>query len=71
MVARLMPPIVRGCAPERFARAKDFFADPAHPLPGAGFVLARTGDAVEDCVRMARRDGARFEQYLRGAAGAP
>ncbi|MEO5618114.1 MAG: M1 family aminopeptidase, partial [Candidatus Eisenbacteria bacterium] len=28
MVSRLMPPIVRGCAPERFARAKAFFADP-------------------------------------------
>jgi len=70
MVSRLMP-IVRGCDPEAIARARRFFADPSHPFPGAGFVLDRTADAVADCVRMSRRDGARFAEYLRRNAGAP
>ena len=70
MMSRFMP-IVRGCAPERFAEARTFFTDPAHTFPGARLVLERSGDGVDDCVRLAHRDGTRFAQYLRTAGGSP
>jgi len=70
MFARMMP-IVRGCSSERMADARTFFANPEHTFPGASFVMARTADAVGDCVRIAERDRARFAEYLRGTARTP
>jgi len=70
MVSRLMP-IVRGCDPQAIARARTFFADPGHPLPGATPLLNRTSDAVDECVRIADRDRARFRQSLELEARVP
>ncbi len=70
MVSRILPAL-RGCDPARIERARRFFADPAHPFPGGDLVLDRAADAVEDCVRLARRDGPRFAEFLKRAAGSP
>ncbi len=70
MVSRMMP-IVRGCSEERLKSARTFFADAQHTFPGASFVLARTGDAVDDCTRTANRDAGRFSDYLKSVASRP
>jgi len=70
MVVRMMP-IVRGCSEERLKSARTFFADQQHTFPGAGFVLDRTGDAVDDCTRTANRDAGRFGDYLKSVASRP
>ena len=70
MFVRMMP-IVRGCSESRMADAKKYFADSAHTFPGAGFVMARTEDAVEDCTRNADKNRGRFADYLKSVASRP
>jgi alanyl aminopeptidase len=60
-----------GCDSTRLEKVRMFFADADHRVPGIERSMARTTDAVKDCVGLRGREGAAVETYLRKvAAGA-
>jgi hypothetical protein len=73
-VAGRMPPLFRpfltnfggGCDRARLQRAKAFFSEPAHQVDGTDRQLGKVETAVNDCVRLREREGAKVEAFLRG-----
>jgi hypothetical protein len=57
-----------GCSEERFASAREFFADPSHHPKGIKEEFAKVTDRVEDCLALRAREGARAQRYLAQAA---
>ena len=58
-----------GCDSTRLERARTFFAEPTHQVPGLERSMARTTDQVKDCAGLRGREGAAVEAYLRKVAG--
>ena len=63
-----LPYFAAGCSAERFAAARQFFADPARNLPGTEAELAKVGEIVKDCVALREREGRAVAAYLQSAA---
>jgi hypothetical protein len=61
-----MPRFASGCSEARLARAKAFFAQPAHRVPGTDRQLAKVSEQVADCARLRAREGPAVGAYLRG-----
>ncbi|HVR43709.1 MAG TPA: M1 family metallopeptidase [Thermoanaerobaculia bacterium] len=61
-----LPFIGGGCEEGRMAKARAFFAEPAHHADGMDRQLGRTADQVAECVRLRRREGAAVAKVLRG-----
>jgi len=59
-----MPFIAGGCSRERLAVAKEFFADPAHNVPGTDDQMAKVTDQVTDCAGLREREGQAVAAYL-------
>jgi alanyl aminopeptidase len=64
-----MPVTASGCSMERVEKAKVFFADPAHQVPGTDKQLAKVVDQVTDCANLRQREGARVAAYLAQQVG--
>jgi hypothetical protein len=60
-----MPAFAGGCSEERLARAKAFFAQPAHTAPGSDAQMTKVSESVQDCARLRAREGAAVGQSLR------
>jgi alanyl aminopeptidase len=65
----LMPMTATGCSLERLERAKVFFADPAHQVPGTNNELAKVADQVTDCANLRQREGALVATFLTQQVG--
>jgi hypothetical protein len=61
-----MPGFAAGCSDQRLARARAFFAQPAHRVPGTDRQLHKVAEQVGDCVRLRAREGAAVAAYLKG-----
>ena len=68
--AAFMPTYAGGCDTERLAKAKEFFAEPAHQAPGVNMMLAQVSDAVTDCSNLKEREGAPVRAFLHQVATA-
>jgi alanyl aminopeptidase len=68
--AAMMPYAAGGCSTERLARARVFFAGPAHSVPGTAVTLARVAESVTSCAEMRAREGDRVRDYLNAHATA-
>jgi cytosol alanyl aminopeptidase len=66
-VLAFMPQFATGCSEARLERARRFFAQPGHAVPGTDRELAKVTEAVRDCTRLRQREGARVAAYLRAA----
>jgi hypothetical protein len=64
-----MPTFVGGCYLDRLEKAKAFFAEPSHSVPGTEKELAKVSDAVRDCAGLREREGVAVASYLRGLSG--
>jgi alanyl aminopeptidase len=64
-VLAFMPQFASGCSEARLARAKAFFAQPAHRAPGTDATLVKVADAVEGCARLRAREGPAVARSLR------
>jgi cytosol alanyl aminopeptidase len=53
-----------GCSEARLAKAKEFFAIPAHSPPGTEVELARMLESGGDCIGLRAREGAAVTRYL-------
>lgn len=62
--AAFMPFVARGCSAERLEKAKVFFAEPEHNVPGTDEQLAKLSDRVTDCVGLRNREGSAVGSYL-------
>lgn len=60
-----LPSLAGGCSPERLARARKFFAEPAHQAPGLEKQLAKVAESVSDCAKLRERERGAVEAYLR------
>ena len=58
-----MPYFAAGCSEERWKAAQSFFSEPAHAPQGTATELAKVGESVGDCVRLAAREGASIRSY--------
>jgi alanyl aminopeptidase len=65
-----MPLTASGCSMERLEKAKVFFADPQHQVPGTDKELAKVADQVTDCANLRQREGALVATYLTTQVGA-
>jgi len=65
-----MPVTASGCSMERLGKAKVFFADPQHQVPGTDKELAKVEDQVTDCANLRQREGALVAAYLTTQVGA-
>jgi len=64
MYRSYMPMIAGGCSLTRLERARAFFSEPGHASPGVESRLARVTDAVNECVSLREREGAKVASYL-------
>ncbi len=63
-----------GCSPERMRQGREFFADPAHTVPGTDDELRKVTDQVADCAGLRDREAqsvAAFFSRLRTASTTP
>ena len=58
-----MPYFADGCSEERWKSAQTFFAEPSHAPQGTATELAKVGESVGDCVRLAAREGDSVRSY--------
>ena len=56
------------CQEERWARAKEFFTQPEHQVPGIQKVIRQNDEAIQDCVNLRAREGAAVAAYLSALA---
>jgi hypothetical protein len=63
--------VARGCSMDRLARAKTFFSDPAHVVPGVEKRLEQASDQVRECDDLRRREGGAAGAYLQGLSASP
>jgi alanyl aminopeptidase len=68
--AVFVPYMGGGCEETKLARAKEFFSQPAHTVPGAEVELARMLEAGHDCIGLKAREGAAVKRYLSQVAEA-
>jgi alanyl aminopeptidase len=72
MYRSYLPMIASGCSLPRLERARAFFSEPSHAVPGVESRLARVADAVHECVNLREREGVNVAAYLAaGFTGAP
>jgi len=64
-----MPLFAGGCSQERLEKAKVFFADPQHQVPGYEKELDKVADSVNDCASLRQREGALVSAYLNQQVG--
>jgi len=67
--AAFMPFYASGCSKERLEKARTFFADPKHQVPGQELQLSEVADQVEDCVGLREREGEAMVSYLEKSTG--
>jgi aminopeptidase N len=65
-----LPRAAEGCSLERLERAREFFGQPEHQVPGTLRELARVEEAVMSCAELRRREGESVGAYLRSAVAA-
>ena len=65
MYMAFMPRVAAGCAEERVAAARTFFADPKRAAPGMEKEMAKVAEMVKDCAALRAREGAAVTAYLR------
>jgi hypothetical protein len=64
-ILAFMPRFAGGCSEARLQRARAFFAQPAHRVPGTDRQLDKVAEQVADCARLRAREGAAVASYLR------
>jgi alanyl aminopeptidase len=69
--ASMLPWFGGGCSPDRLERARAFFSDPAHRVPGTERTLAKVADQVEDCTELREREGPAVRAWLEAVAAGP
>ena len=62
--AAFMPFSARGCSAERLEKAREFFSNPAHQVPGTMNTLQKVSESVMDCVNLRQREGTAVAAYL-------
>jgi hypothetical protein len=63
--AAMMPVIAGGCSRARLAKAKEFFAMPAHHVAGTDEQLAKVSEQVNDCYGLRERESPAVNKYMR------
>jgi alanyl aminopeptidase len=62
------PNYAGGCSRERLDLARQFFAEPAHRVPGTEKELSQVGEEVGDCAGLREREGPAVAAFLRALA---
>jgi alanyl aminopeptidase len=63
-----LPMIANGCSEERLERARKFFSQPEHQVPGTLEQLGRIADSVQECLRLQQREKKAVTEYLQSLA---
>ncbi len=59
-----MPNFAGGCSAEMLAKARSFFSQPEHSVPGTAKQLEKVDERVGDCVSLREREGEAVARYL-------